>query len=75
LGILTCGADRGQRQFVTGIGLTEAAAETTKKRSEQFGIPGAVMQMDAEEMSFADGSFDFIWSWASSTTPPTRGGF
>jgi hypothetical protein len=33
------------------------------------------MQMDAEEMSFADGSFDFIWSWASSTTPPTRGGF
>jgi len=35
----------------------------TKKRFEQFGIPGAVMQMDAEEMSFADGSFDFFWSW------------
>jgi SAM-dependent methyltransferase len=60
---LTCRADHGQRQFVTGIDLTEAAAEMTKKRFEQFGIPGAVMQMDAEEMSFADGSFDFIWSW------------
>lgn len=47
----------------TGIDLTEAAAAMTRKRFEQFGIPGTIIQMDAEEMSFADGSFDLIWSW------------
>ena len=47
----------------TGIDLTEAAVTMTKKRFDQFAIPGTILQMDAEKMSFADSSFDFIWSW------------
>jgi len=47
----------------TGIDLTSYAAEMTSKRLRLFNIPGKVLQMDAEQMSFPDGSFDFIWSW------------
>jgi ubiquinone/menaquinone biosynthesis C-methylase UbiE len=47
----------------TGIDLTEAAQQATSRRLEIFGIPGRILQMDAEAMSFPDASFDFIWSW------------
>ena len=47
----------------TGIDLTNHAAEMTSKRLRLFNIPGKVLEMDAEQMSFPDGSFDFIWSW------------
>lgn len=47
----------------TGIDLTENARRETTKRLESFGIPGRIVCMDAEKMSFPDVSFDFIWSW------------
>src|SRR5262249_49176373 len=47
----------------TGIDLTAYAAEMTSKRLTVFNLPGSVLEMDAEEMKFPDGSFDFIWSW------------
>jgi ubiquinone/menaquinone biosynthesis C-methylase UbiE len=47
----------------TGIDLTSSAAEMTARRLKLFNIPGNILQMDAEEMAFADCSFDFIWSW------------
>jgi len=47
----------------TGIDLTSRAAEMTSQRLRLFNIPGKVLEMDAEQMSFPDGSFDFIWSW------------
>lgn len=47
----------------TGIDLTTAASQATGRRLKLFGIPGRVVQMDAEAMEFANGSFDFIWSW------------
>jgi SAM-dependent methyltransferase len=47
----------------TGIDLTEHAAEMTAKRLKVFGLPGQVLRMDAEDMKFADQSFDFVWSW------------
>ena len=47
----------------TGIDLTEHAAGMAAKRLAVFGIPGRVMRMDAEEMTFPDHSFDYIWSW------------
>jgi ubiquinone/menaquinone biosynthesis C-methylase UbiE len=47
----------------TGIDLTSHAAEMTAQRLRLFNLPGKVLQMDAEAMDFADGSFDFIWSW------------
>lgn len=47
----------------TGIDLTEHATEMTRRRFAIFQIPGEIRRMDAEEMSFPDASFDFIWSW------------
>jgi ubiquinone/menaquinone biosynthesis C-methylase UbiE len=50
------------KSFV-GIDLTTAAAAMTSKRLKLFGIPGKVVQMDAERMGFGANSFDFVWSW------------
>jgi SAM-dependent methyltransferase len=47
----------------TGIDLTTYASSMTAKRLSLFGIPGQVLQMDAEQMKFPSGSFDYIWSW------------
>jgi ubiquinone/menaquinone biosynthesis C-methylase UbiE len=47
----------------TGIDLTARATEMTSKRFKLFKLPGSVLEMDAEEMSFPNSSFDFIWSW------------
>jgi SAM-dependent methyltransferase len=47
----------------TGIDLTDYAVRCTAKRLESSGIQAKVQQMDAENMSFADNSFDFIWTW------------
>lgn len=47
----------------TGIDLTEYAAVSTRKRFEAFHLNGNILQMDAEKMTFADGSFDYIWTW------------
>jgi ubiquinone/menaquinone biosynthesis C-methylase UbiE len=47
----------------TGIDLTSNAVDMTSRRLKLFGISGAILQMDAEAMSFADNSFDYIWSW------------
>jgi len=50
------------KSFV-GIDLTTAAAAMTSKRLKLFGIPGKVLQMDAERMAFGANTFDFVWSW------------
>jgi ubiquinone/menaquinone biosynthesis C-methylase UbiE len=47
----------------TGIDLTSHAAAMTSRRLQLFNIPGKVVQMDAEAMTFADDSFDYVWSW------------
>jgi SAM-dependent methyltransferase len=47
----------------TGIDLTTAAAAMTARRLTLFGVPGSVLQMDAERMGFGPNSFDFVWSW------------
>lgn len=50
----------------TGIDLTDYATQSTKRRMSVFGLDSRrvnVQQMDAERMTFADESFDFIWSW------------
>jgi ubiquinone/menaquinone biosynthesis C-methylase UbiE len=47
----------------TGIDLTSYAVEMTSQRLKLFNMPGKVLQMDAEDMDFANNSFDFIWSW------------
>jgi ubiquinone/menaquinone biosynthesis C-methylase UbiE len=49
-----------------GIDLTSYAVKSTTERMRRFGLdkPNVkIQQMDAEKMEFADGSFDFIWTW------------
>lgn len=46
-----------------GIDLTTYAVKATSMRLKAFNLPGQVVQMDAERMSFPDASFDFVWSW------------
>ena len=53
-----------QARSYAGIDLTELAVESTRKRIDQLGLINTeILQMDAEELSFADSSFDYIWSW------------
>jgi SAM-dependent methyltransferase len=47
----------------TGIDLTSYASKMTTQRLRLLGLPGKILQMDAEEMEFPDASFDYIWSW------------
>jgi SAM-dependent methyltransferase len=47
----------------TGIDLTEYAVKSTSERLRVFDLSGTVSEMDAEQMLFPDGSFDFVWSW------------
>ncbi len=47
----------------TGIDITEYAVKSTRLRMDRFKLRGRILRMDAEQMDFPDGSFDFIWSW------------
>jgi len=46
-----------------GIDLTEEASKMTRQRFKVFNLPGIILKMDAEAMSFPNQSFDFVWSW------------
>jgi SAM-dependent methyltransferase len=51
------------RSFI-GIDITEPAIEGTRRRLELLGLDSTrIIQMDAEEMTFPDASFDYIWTW------------
>ena len=51
------------REFV-GIDITDYAVESTSKRLQHAGLRNAtILQMDAENLTFEDNSFDFIWTW------------
>ena len=47
----------------TGIDITDYSIKNTKKRFDLFNLDGKILKMDAEDMTFSDSSFDFIWSW------------
>jgi ubiquinone/menaquinone biosynthesis C-methylase UbiE len=47
----------------TGIDLTEYAINSTTNRFKVNGLQGRIKQMNAEELSFNDKEFDFVWSW------------
>jgi SAM-dependent methyltransferase len=48
---------------VTAVDLTPTAVELTRRRLELNGLYADVREADAEALPFADGSFDFVWSW------------
>ena len=48
---------------VTGIDLTEHAVQLVRRRLELEGLAGNVQTADAENLPFADESFDLVYSW------------
>jgi ubiquinone/menaquinone biosynthesis C-methylase UbiE len=46
----------------TGVDLTEAALEATRKHFEVLGLEGTFQKEDAERLSFADDTFDIVYS-------------
>ena len=67
--IVGCGMGTVSTEFarhgaiVTAIDLTPTAVKNTKKQMKLQGVKGKVLVADAENLPFADGSFDFVWSW------------
>lgn len=63
-----CGLGTDGAQFAqagaryTGIDLTEAAVDLARQRFELFNLPGDFRVADAEQLDFADNSFDLVYS-------------
>jgi 2-polyprenyl-3-methyl-5-hydroxy-6-metoxy-1,4-benzoquinol methylase len=47
----------------TGIDLTQYAVKSNSHRLHHQNLEAKLCQMDAEDLSFADESFDIVWSW------------
>jgi SAM-dependent methyltransferase len=63
-----CGLGTDGAQFAeagadyTGVDLTDAAVDLARKRFELFDLPGKFQTADAENLDFADESFDLVYS-------------
>lgn len=63
-----CGLGTDGAQFAeaganyVGVDLTDAAVGLARKRFELFGLPGRFQTADAENLDFADDSFDLVYS-------------
>jgi SAM-dependent methyltransferase len=63
-----CGLGTDGAQFAkagadyTGVDLTGAAVELSRKHFELFNLPGNFQTADAEKLDFADDSFDLVYS-------------
>jgi ubiquinone/menaquinone biosynthesis C-methylase UbiE len=75
-----CGLGTDGAQFAkagadyTGVDLTEAAVELARKRFEISNLPGKFQTADAENLEFADESFDLVYSHGVlHHTPDTAG--
>jgi len=52
--------------IATGVDLTEAGIELTRRRLQESGVPDSAYNLrvaDAEKLPFPDGSFDIVYSW------------
>lgn len=54
-------ADAGAN--LTAVDITTQGVSTTQRRLRDRGVRADVIQTDAENLTFADDSFDFVWSW------------
>jgi ubiquinone/menaquinone biosynthesis C-methylase UbiE len=63
-----CGLGTDGAQFAqagadyTGVDLTEAAVELARERFDLFDLPGKFQTADAENLAFADDSYDLVYS-------------
>jgi len=48
---------------VTSIDLAPMSIKVTQRRLALKGLSAEVMEADAEHLPFADGHFDYVWSW------------
>lgn len=48
---------------LTAVDLTERAVEVTRRRFQISGLRGRIERADAEQLPFADDSFELVWSW------------
>jgi len=48
---------------VTAVDLNLTSIEQTRQRFDLFGLNGDIRQMDANELEFADETFDYVYSW------------
>lgn len=48
---------------VTAVDISDTSIEATRRRAQLKGLTIEAMPMDATRLAFADGSFDFVWSW------------
>jgi SAM-dependent methyltransferase len=51
--------------IATGIDLTERAVELTRERLQLEGLEAGVLRADAENLPFADASFDLVYAYGS----------
>src|SRR5439155_6199584 len=64
-----CGSGIAAQMFaeaganLTAVDLTPWAVATTRRRLEAFGLASDVQEADGENLPFADGSFDLVFSW------------
>jgi ubiquinone/menaquinone biosynthesis C-methylase UbiE len=64
-----CGSGAGSCLFakngakVTAVDITKQAIEITKLNAKVQGVKIKAMKQDAENMTFKDASFDFVFSW------------
>src|SRR5215510_1965072 len=75
-----CGLGTDGAQFAkagadyTGLDLTDAAIELARRRFELFDLKGTFLVADAEQLDFADNSFDVVYSHGVlHHTPDTSG--
>jgi 2-polyprenyl-3-methyl-5-hydroxy-6-metoxy-1,4-benzoquinol methylase len=53
----------GSGCILSAIDITSRAVDLTKRRLELHQYQAQVNEMDAEQLSFPDSEFDFVWSW------------
>jgi SAM-dependent methyltransferase len=49
--------------LVTAVDLNAISIEQTRRRFEFFGLEGRIQREDANHLSFADATFDYVYSW------------
>lgn len=49
--------------MLLSIDISDTSIDATTRRMSLKGLSADVRRMDAEELDFADNSFDFVWSW------------